>query len=320
MPTATEAKSPPTSFLGQVKKGKIITPHIFMVYGPEGEGKTKLVSEAPRPILLEGEDGSNELDVERLPKPETWADVKAMMAELINSPHDYKTLGIDTMDWLEPILWRHICKEYGVKTIEQVEKGFGKGFGIAVDYWRDDLYAPLLELRKKRGVSTFLLAHHKAKDFNDPAATSAYARYNVGLQDGPTYSAAKFWREAVDGLFFLNRDVMVAGKDKGARGIDNGTRFLFTERRPGWDAKNRLGLPEKIMLPLGGSYKALMDAIEAANSDDPDVLIRQIKGLVEHLAVPEQRETVAKRLVEYGKDSTQLKVRRGKIEMILGAA
>ena len=74
------------------------------------------------------------------------------------------------------------------------------------------------------------------------------------------------------------------------------------------------------MLPLDGSYKALMDAIADANADDPATLIRQIVAMQERMADPAQKDTVGKRLVEYGQDAEKLKVLRGKVQMILGAA
>ena len=63
-----------------------------------------------------------------------------------------------------------------------------------------------------------------------------------------------------------------------------------------------------------------MDAIADANADDPATLIRQIVAMQERMADPAQKDTVGKRLVEYGQDAEKLKVLRGKVQMILGAA
>jgi AAA domain-containing protein len=311
----------PGSFLSRVTSGKIKKPNIFLIYGPEGSGKSTFGSEAEAPIFLEGEEGTKDLNVNRLPRPKTWDDVMAATTEIVDGAHDFKTLVVDTVDWLEPLNWRHVCLNdpKKPKNIDEAAGGYNKGYGVALELWRE-FYTLLAKARDIRDMTILVLAHAKAIEFNDPATLAPYMRYTLGVSDRNQYSAAKFWKEAADGVFFLNRDISVAGKDKGARGLDDGLQYLFTERRPAFDAKNRLGLPEKIMLPRGASYKALMDAIANSNSEDPEVIIRNIKNLQDQLAVPEQKALVTTRLAEYGKDVDKLKVLRGKVETILQQA
>lgn len=329
--TATQASaapktSPDVEVLAGIKSGRIKKPSLFLIYGPEGEGKTKLASEAPDVLFQDHEGSSDHLNVARLPRPKieelkemtAWEFAMRQLAALRTAKHGYKTLTIDTIDWLEPQLWAHICQKEKVKSIELAAGGYGKGFLAAIEEgWRPMLTA-LNALRDEKGMTIILLAHSKAQEFNDPAATAAYMRYQPSLQDGKAYSATRFWSEAVDALLFLGRDTTVTGKDGGARGFDDGTRYLYTERRPGWSAKNRLGLVDRIALPLGGSWEALQNAVEWAKEDDPKTLIRQIKSLQVQLADPEKKELVDKRLEEYGEDVEKLITLKGKVDAILG--
>ena len=315
MATAPSTNAAP-SFLSQATSGIIKQPPMLLIYGPEGEGKTQLAAEAPTPIFIQGEKGSGSHNVARFPAPKKWEDVLIQAKELVDNEHPYKSLVIDTVDALEPLVHSHICKAQNVKTIELASGGYGKGFGEAVEEFRR--LFDVLEMVRAKGIQPIILAHSKALEFNDPAASAPYMKYQVALQDAKGYSAANFWKNNVDAMLFLNRDITVGGKDKGARGFDDGTRYLFTERRPAWDAKNRFGLPEKIMLPQGGSWEALQEALDFSSADDPDTLIRQIKALSAQMADPAKKATVTQRLKEYGKDAVQLKSLKGKIQTILG--
>ena len=57
----------------------------------------------PAPLFLDTEGGTHHLDVARLPAPKTWADVVSGIAALATEPHEFKTLVLDTVDWLERI-------------------------------------------------------------------------------------------------------------------------------------------------------------------------------------------------------------------------
>ena len=90
------------SLLDNVSKGKIKKPILAVVYGPDGVGKSTFAASAPHPIFLGTEDGTSHLDVTRFPTPQNFEDVFRAIKELSESKHDYKTLVIDTLDWLEP--------------------------------------------------------------------------------------------------------------------------------------------------------------------------------------------------------------------------
>ena len=50
----------------QLSKGKIQEPEFFLLYGVEGIGKTTFAANAPKPAVVDIEDGSKQIDgVER---------------------------------------------------------------------------------------------------------------------------------------------------------------------------------------------------------------------------------------------------------------
>ena len=118
------------SLMKQVTKGKIVRPLCIMVYGSDGVGKTTLGSQAPSPVFLGPELGTANLDVSRFPTPKHWRDIEAAITALTDEPHDFKTLVIDSLDWIEPMLYRSVSEDNGGKSIELACGG------MARDTWK----------------------------------------------------------------------------------------------------------------------------------------------------------------------------------------
>lgn len=240
--------------LSSISTGPNITPPRLVVYGPHGLGKTTLIAEAPSPILLPTEDGKGTLSVHSFPVAKSYADVCEAIGTLLNDKHEYATFGLDTIDWLEPLIWRETCARNNWADIEQ--PGYGKGYTAAADVWRE-FYQGLVALRDERGMQVILTAHTQVKSFNDPQ-NDPYDRYQIKLQD----RASAITQEWADGVLFLNQKNYTSKSDKGfkkivTRGISMGERVLYTEERASHLAKNRYGLPAEIGLPKGASYATL---------------------------------------------------------------
>ena len=104
--------------------GRIARPQKTVIFGPEGIGKSTLAAQFPAPVFLDTEGGTHHLDVARLPAPKSWADVVAAIAALATEAHDFKTLVIDTADWLEKLLVDHVCKTANKASIEAIRSDF----------------------------------------------------------------------------------------------------------------------------------------------------------------------------------------------------
>lgn len=52
----------------------------------------------------------------------------AALKSLINEKHDYESVVIDSLDWLERLVWDKLCQQYGVESIEKVDGGYARGY------------------------------------------------------------------------------------------------------------------------------------------------------------------------------------------------
>jgi hypothetical protein len=261
--------------LAQVKKGRVLLPHFVLIYGVDGVGKTTFAAEAPNPVFIGTEMGFGQLDVARFPTPKNFQEVLATIQLLLNEKHDYKTLVIDSLDWLEPLVFAHVCAKHGWKSIE--DPGYGKGYVEANNAWLE-LIGLLKKLRVKMNV--ILIAHAAIRTFTDPEQNAAYDRYQLKLAgQGAKTDASALWREAVDNVLFANFEVSTtqAKGERKAKAFGDGSRIIYTERRPAFDAKNRFSLPFE--LPLSWEEYAKACAAACPNeSDEITQLAGALKG------------------------------------------
>ncbi len=250
------------SHLSSIQKGRQESPPRILLYGPEGIGKSTQGSQAPAAVFIPTEDGLGQIDCHSFPLAKSFEDVMSALSALYSEPHDYQTVVIDSLDWLERLVWDAVCRDYGAPSIEKVDGGYGKGYVHALPYWRRVLEG-LDALHKERGMIILLLAHAKVERFEDPES-SAYDRYSPRLHK----HANALLTEWVDVVTFATRKLRVERENAGfnrERGIahpvgkDGGERILRTIGGPSCVAKNRYNLPAE--LPL--DWNALLDAIVA---------------------------------------------------------
>lgn len=245
--------------LANVVRGRQTSPLRVLLYGVEGVGKSTFAAGAPSPIYLCAEDGTGHLDVERFPAPKSWLEVLEAVDVLRSEQHDRRTLVIDTLDWLEPLCWAHVCAESGEKSIEGF--GYGKGYVAALDAWRV-LISRLDGLRATKGMHVVALAHAVIRPFKNPdASVGDFDRYELKLHA----KAAGLWKEWSDCVFFGQFETFSKKeKDGKNKGISSGERLIYAERTAAYDAKNRLGLPSEFPL----SWQAFSEAAKAAKTNN----------------------------------------------------
>jgi hypothetical protein len=244
MRTENEMKNE-TGVLSRIVSGTKLKPPVIVLHGTGGVGKTTLATSGDKAVLLPIEEGWGRLDVSRFPLVTTFAEYADAIAALRNDDHDYKVLAVDSLDWLEPLVWAETLKRFprpGVDTIEGY--GYGKGFFHACDIWREVL-GDLKRLRDERNMAIVAIAHSEVRTFNDPA-NEPYDRFQIKLNK----QASALVFEWADAVLFASFDTKTKRDDRRGqtvtRGISTGKRRLFCEERPAYQAKNRYALPAEI--------------------------------------------------------------------------
>ena len=251
-----------------ISSNAVWRPQKILVYSVQGLGKTTFGSTFESPILIRTEDGAGALDVATFPEIVKNFEDMASAIDALRGEHPYKTLVIDSLDWLEPIVWAQQIKampetDKGNKVKNIEDYGWGKGFTMALDWWRY-LMVGLDSLRIDWGMTIVLIAHSEVKRYDSPE-TEPYDRYQIKLHRG----AFSLWQEWADMVFFCNYITKIEATDVGfkkevKRGRGSGERVMFTEQRPAFLAKNRWGLPPEIYIGQDKTWSAFHTALHKA--------------------------------------------------------
>ena len=233
------------TMLKTITTGRVQCPRRTLVYGVQGVGKSTFGAMAESPVFIQTEDGLNDIDCSRFPIATSLADVMSALGALYAEKHEYRTVVIDSLDWLERLIWADVCTKRSVESIEDI--GYAKGYVFALAQWRDVL-AGLDALRNERGMSIVLIAHAMIEKFANPE-TETYDRYVPRLNK----HASALVQEWCDEVLFATYQIHTKQTDEGfnrkrTQGIGTGERILRTCERPAHAAKNRLSLPDEMPL------------------------------------------------------------------------
>jgi hypothetical protein len=271
-PITIEEILPTESTIEMADMTKIVTersrgPLKILAYGPEGVGKTRFGAFSPKPIFLCAENGLSAPDLRNVPAfppPDGWGDVMEALKFLATSEHDYKTLVVDSLDWLHQHARAAVCKRENMSPSQYED--YGRGEKHTFELWVQ-LAQALDRLQEKRGMHIIMLAHSSMETFQNPQGED-FVRYQLALSK----KAAERWKQWPDFLLFMSQEMFTkkSKDDKGAKGIIGDYR-IFTTRTAAFDAKNRVNLPAEIAYETANPWKPFADTLRDAMGNNKPV-------------------------------------------------
>jgi len=225
--------------LKSISKTKRLRAPKIVVVGPNKIGKTTFASQAPGAVGILTEDGADAVDASAFPLCKSLQDVYSAITTLLKDEHEFSSVFIDSLDWLEPMLHKHVCEANKWANIEA--PGYGKGYIAAADEWRV-LLSGLDALRAERNMAIILIAHDKIKRFESPL-TEGYDQFTLKLHD----RASALVQEWADVIGWANHRIVTTQSDAGygnkeTKARTTGERILHVEPHPAHMAGNRFGL------------------------------------------------------------------------------
>ena len=116
------------------------------------------------------------------------------------------------------------------------------------------------------GTGVLMLSHCKVSTFKNPLGAD-YDRYTSDIHH-KTWAVTSRWADAaLFGQFWTETVTAKSNKKEELRkgkGVGGTQRVVYTERRAGFDAKNRYGMPERIDIP--DDPKAIWTTMTTTNS------------------------------------------------------
>lgn len=239
--------------------GKRKRPRNVLLYGEHGAGKTTLASTFPNPLLLDVEGGADDLDVPRTNRVTSFGAFQESLSWLCMNATDYGTIIVDSVDWLESLVQKHVAEAQGKKNIEEI--GYGKGYKFAAESFGQLLtgFRRLNEL----GRAVLLICHAKTVRHSPPDGES-YDRIEPDLHA----LAQSLLVEFCDEVLFLTRKTITRKEDLGFKRdrnivLQGAERILITGDTAAVIAKNRLAMPGEIPATFA-AYAAYIGNRDAA--------------------------------------------------------
>ena len=215
----------------KIEKGKQVKPPKVVIYGPEGIGKTTLASKFPKPIFIDFEGGSSRLDVDRIPRPSSLGELKAIIDELQRDAGGYRTLVLDTADWLELLVVDHVCAERKVKALGEV--AYGQGYNLVADCFAQ-LLDRLAQLQAVTGLAVVFCAHAIQRKVDNPEQMSTYDHWELKLSK----KASPLLKEWADFLLFYKYETDLVKDGDKVKAVSQ-HRVICSGHAAWYDAKSR---------------------------------------------------------------------------------
>lgn len=231
----------------QLRRGGGEKPPVAVIFGKPGIGKTTLAACAPKPMFIQSEDGLTSPQLAWVPNfgvLDTYERVLESFAYVAtnHATEGWKTVVIDSVDRLMPLIVDFVCRQNGWKKLE--DGAYGRGKVTFIDEVRNFMTC-CMALRNDVGLGVIILGHCKAGRVSPPDA-DPYTQYTLAIQE----DAARILISDSDMVLFATHPITTISQDRGfgqksTRAITQSPR-LYTQERGAHIAKNRYNMPEWI--------------------------------------------------------------------------
>ena len=195
-------------------------PPRIIISGEPKAGKTTWAARAPNALVfpIVGEQGCYDLydenkqpiEVDALQEPiRSFAELISALEWFRDADHKFKSLVIDSLSSAERMIWQELCSEFKVKSIELVEKGFGKGYIMALEKFRL-LTQVMDEIRENRKCAIILVAHVTPKSLTDHETLDKYDAFELALNK----KVVALFEQWCDFMLFASKSLYVNSDGK----------------------------------------------------------------------------------------------------------
>ncbi len=240
----------------EIESGPVNDPAALVIVGNPGSGKSTWAAGAPGVVFIDLEAGTKRLNVKRSLVPGTkrgprsYKELTDMLTMLLDKPHAYKTVVIDTINEAEKLMTHDVTKSETMTVTEYNQNHYGGGTRGVISRTHQVLRT-LNKLRDLRGMGVILIAHSKIKN----EVTGDLTKHETNTMDMEVNGAATLVRSWADGVYFADQEAETSvTADKKGRAFYTGERYLYTKMSGVRIGKDRYHLAER--LPLRYEYFA----------------------------------------------------------------
>jgi len=254
----------------------------MVLYGDTKVGKTTFASGAPGVCFIALEPGLVAVDAPFW-QPETLEDVRSILRALKSEKHEFKTLVVDSLDWLEPLIHKEVCKAANVQTLADV--AYGKLYEKVPLVWREIL-SMIDALQVSRGMHFIGIGHSAIRNVVNPDGTD-YAKVDLKLLESKSVKISQLVQEWVDAIAFARYEVAVNEEQRKAKGT--GARILDFGPNPAFTSGCRYPIDSRVPLEWAAFFKAWERAIPRPT----DEIVADLRKVIDRLPKEDQEKVEA---------------------------